>query len=305
MQTAPAHSTQPHQRICWRSQAPAHSAAAADAHSVLLSSSDFSCVILPRLGASDAAPAAPILLSARTAAPRLASRRPPPPAPARAQPPQPAARNIIHAQPAFASICSQRCWPPMHTAYFRGSATSDASSFRYSVPAMLPHHLRSYFLHAPPPLGSPLAGPHHPLQPREQPPQSTARNIIHAQPAFASIRSQRCWPPMHAAYGKGSATSDASSLRDSVPATLPHRLRWHSLHAPPPLGPPLANPHHPLQPRAQPPQPTARNIIHAQPAFASIRSQRCCRRCTQRTSELQRRQLRHPSETRCQRRCPS
>jgi hypothetical protein len=53
----------------------------------------------------------------------------------------------------------------------------------------------------------------------------------------------------------------------------------------------------------KPPQLAARNIIHAQPAFASTRSQR--RRCTQRTTEVQRRQLRHRKEARCQRRCPS
>ncbi len=51
------------------------------------------------------------------------------------------------------------------------------------------------------PLGTLLATPtHHPLQPSAQPTQLTARNIIHAQPAFATTRSQRSWPPMHAAY---------------------------------------------------------------------------------------------------------
>ena len=62
--------------------------------------------------------------------------------------------------------------------------------------------------------------------------------------------------------------------------------------------------HHPLQPRVQPPQPTTRSIISAQPKFASTRSQHKPSRCTQHTAEVQRRQLRHPSETRCQRRCP-
>jgi hypothetical protein len=89
-----------------------------------------------------------------------------------------------------------------------------------------------------------------------------------------------------------------------VPATLPPLLRSSCLHAPPPLGSPLASPHHPLQPRAQPPQPATRSIIRTRPAFASTRSQRSCRRCTQLTSEAERRQLRHPCETRCQRRCP-
>jgi hypothetical protein len=63
-----------------RSQAPAHITSQADARSVPPRSSDVSCAILKRLGASDAAPASPIRLSARTAAPRLAPREPPPPA---------------------------------------------------------------------------------------------------------------------------------------------------------------------------------------------------------------------------------
>jgi hypothetical protein len=110
---------------------------------------------------------------------------------------------------------------------------------------------------------------------------------------------------MHAAYQRGPATSAASSSKDSVPTTLPQLLRSSCLHAPPPLGSPLASPHHPLPPRAQPPQPATRSIIRTRPAFASTPSHRSCRRCTQLTSEAQRRQLRHPSETRCKRRCPS
>ncbi len=110
---------------------------------------------------------------------------------------------------------------------------------------------------------------------------------------------------MHAAYHRETATSAAASLRDSVPATLPHHLRSNCLHALPPLGSPLENPHHPLQPRMQLPQIATRSIISAQPASAKARSQRKPSRCTQRTTEVQRRQLRHPSEARCQRRCPS
>jgi hypothetical protein len=63
----------------------------------------------------------------------------------------------------------------------------------------------------------------------------------------------------------------------------------------------LANP----TTRYSPARHRARNVINALPAFASISSQRSCPRCTQRTTEVQRRQLCHPSETRCQRRCPS
>jgi hypothetical protein len=71
-----------------------------------------------------------------------------------------------------------------------------------------------------------------------------------------------------------------------------------------PFGPPLAKYNHPRQPRAHPAQPATRSIIQARPAFASTRSQHSCHICTQRTTEVQRRQLRHPSEARCQRRCP-
>jgi hypothetical protein len=100
-----------------RSQASAHIASPDDARSVPSKSSDVSCAICKRLGASDAAPAASISLSARTAAPGtpLASAhhqlRP------RAQPPKLTARNITSALPALASTRSQRSGPPMHAAY--------------------------------------------------------------------------------------------------------------------------------------------------------------------------------------------
>jgi hypothetical protein len=172
------------------------------------------------------------------------------------------------------------------------------------VPATLPHHLRWHSLHdslhAPPP----LAEPHHPLQPRTQPPQFTARNIISA---FAGVRNHPLTSQLAAdARSVPLRSSDvscvirkrlgASDAAPSSPIKLPARTAALRL-AP-------RKPHHPLQPRAQPPQPTARNIIPALPAFASIRAQPSCCRCTQRTSEVQRRQLRHPSETRSQRHCP-
>jgi hypothetical protein len=98
---------------------------------------------------------------------------------------------------------------------------------------------------------------------------------------------------MRAAYNQGPATSAASSARDSVPATLPHCLRYYCLHEPPPL----ANPHYPLQPRAQ-----LHNRLSRQCATSSAHCRRsqapahtaAGRRCTQRTTEVQRRQLRHP-----------
>jgi hypothetical protein len=111
----------------------------------------------------------------------------------------------------------------------------------------------------------PSQNPHHPLQPRPQPSQPTARNIIIALPAaFVSIRSQQSCPPMRTAYHRGPAPSAESSFRGSVPATLSHHLRSHSLHATPPLGSPLAGPHHPA-PRASTP---ARNTQH-HPRIAS------------------------------------
>jgi hypothetical protein len=205
---------------CRRSQPSAHSAAAADARSVPLRSSNVSCVIFSRLGASDAAPAALIRLPARTAAP---SAR-------RSQAPRPATA-------------------PCATA--------------------------------------------------------SARNTHHHQ-RIAGVRKLTAQlPTMHAAHRRSAATSAASSCRDSVPARLPPHLRSRCLHAPPPHRLAARKPNHPLQPQAQPPQPATRSIISALPAFATTRSQRSCNRRTQRTSEVQPRQLRHPSETRCQRRCPS
>jgi hypothetical protein len=89
-----------------------------------------------------------------------------------------------------------------------------------------------------------------------------------------------------------------------VPATLPQLLRSNCLHAPLPLGSPLAIPTTLYSPTHDRPSPQ-----HPSSSICSRRSQApahsaAARRCTQRTVELQRRQLRHPSETQCQRRCP-
>jgi hypothetical protein len=79
-----------------RSQPPAHSAAAADARSVPWRFSDVSCGILPRLGASDAAPSSPITFPTRTAAP---SARPSQASPSATAPSATAsARNTQHQQ---------------------------------------------------------------------------------------------------------------------------------------------------------------------------------------------------------------
>jgi hypothetical protein len=110
---------------CRRSQAPAHSAAAADARSVPLRFSVVSCAILPRLGASDAAPSSPIQLPARPATPRLADRKPHhptspttrySPAPNRLSPQH--ATSSPHCRRSQAPTHSaRRQLPPMHAAY--------------------------------------------------------------------------------------------------------------------------------------------------------------------------------------------
>jgi hypothetical protein len=84
----------------------------------------------------------------------------------------------------------------------------------------------------------------------------------------------------------------------------PHLLRSDCLHTP--AAPRLAprKPHHLLQPRAQPPHPQHTPSMHSRRSQAPANSA-SCRRCKQRTTEVQLRQLRHPQETRCQRRCPS
>jgi hypothetical protein len=76
--------------------------------------------------------------------------------------------------------------------------------------------------------------------------------------------------PVHAAYFLGPATSAASSARDSVPATLPHHLRFDCLHAPPPPRLAPRKQHHPLQPCAQT---TAARSMQHHPCRAGRRSQ--------------------------------
>jgi hypothetical protein len=89
-----------------------------------------------------------------------------------------------------------------------------------------------------------------------------------------------------------------------VPTTLPQLLQSDYLHAPPPLGSPLANPTTRCSPaHIRPSLQQATSSAHCRRSKAPANSA-SCRRCTQRTAEVQRRQLRHPQETRCQRRCP-
>ncbi len=198
------------------------------------------------------------------APPPLGSPRAKPPPLATAPHETATAHNTQH-HPRTAGVCKHPLTaqlPPMHAAYHRGTATSAASSLRDSVPATLPHHLRCNSLHAPPPLGPPLAKPPTPATaPRAHAPAHSTQH----HPCTAGVRKHPLTvqlPQMHAAYHGGPATSAASSLRDSVPATLPHHLGCKSLHAPPPLGPPLAKPPPPATaPRAPP---SARNTQHHQ-----------------------------------------
>jgi hypothetical protein len=170
---------------------------------------------------------------------------------------------------------------------------------------MLPHHLRLHCLHAPPPLGTPLANPHHPLQPRAQPPQPTARNIVSALPAFASTRSQRSCPR----YTRRTTEAQRRQLRHPCETRCQRRCpissnRIDCMHRRPSARPspsPATTCYSPAPNRPSPQHATSSAHL---PAFASIRSQRSCPRYTRRTIKVQRCQLRQPSETRCQRRCP-
>ncbi len=163
--------------------------------------SDFSCVIRKRLGASEAAPAAPIRLPARTAAPRPAPRITPT---TRYSP----ARNRPSSQHAASSTHSRRSQAPAHSA-----AGRRCTQRTFEVQPRQPRHPSEARCQRRCPICSdmidcthrrpsarPLPEPHHPLQPRAQAPQPATRSIIYTQPAFATTRSQRSWPPMHAAY---------------------------------------------------------------------------------------------------------
>ncbi len=117
---APARNTQHHPRTAGVRKHPLTAQAAADACSIPLSPSDVSCVIPPRLGASDAAPSARISLSARTAAPRPAPCQNPT-TPATAPCTSATARNTQHHQriagvrkhPLTAQLAADSCSIPL------------------------------------------------------------------------------------------------------------------------------------------------------------------------------------------------
>jgi hypothetical protein len=195
--TAPARSTHHHrQRIPGVCKYPPTAQLAPDARSVQLRYSDVSCVIPPRLGASDAAPAAPKSLSARTAGPRLAPRKPPTTrsSPVRIRPSPKHAASSMH---------SRRSQAPAHSTapadassvLLRSSDVScvilprlGASDAAPSSPIQLPARTAA---------PKPSRNPHHPLMPRVQPPQPH-------HPCAAGVRKHPLTAqaqPMHAAYG--------------------------------------------------------------------------------------------------------
>jgi hypothetical protein len=273
---------------------------AADACSVLPRSSDVSCANLSRLGASDATPAAPIRLSAP-------SRNP-----ANSYSP---ARNRPSPQHAASSMHSRRSHAPAHSAAGR---RSDARSLPWRSSDVSCVILTR--------LGASDAAPSRPIpfsarsatprlaQARQTPPPTTAPHATapacstQHHPCTAGVRMHPLTaqlPPINAAYHRGPATSAAPNLRGSVPATLPQLLRSHCLHmhrrpsARPSQTPPSAT-----APRASNPSPQhALSSMHSRRSQAPAHSAAGCK-CKQRTKEVQRRQLRHPFETRCQRRCP-
>ena len=190
--------------------------------SVPLRSSDISCVILPRLGASDAAPAELISLPARTFPLGSPHAELPPPATA------------------------PRATAPAHSTQHHQRT---AGVRKHPLPAQLP---------------------------------ADARSVPRRFSDVSCVILSRL-----GASDAAPAASMLLSARTAAPRLAPRRT-----------------PHHPLQPRAHPPQPTARNIISA---FAGVRKHPLPAQLPpmlQRTEEVQRRQLRHPSETRCQRHCP-
>jgi hypothetical protein len=186
---------------------------------------DTPCMLLGHWTSTDAAPASPIGLTARTAAPRLAPRRTRTTrySPARSRPSPQYAASSLHRRRAQApahSTAGRRC--TQRTTKVQRRQLRHPSETRCqrccpgcSDPIDCTHRRSS---------ARPSPTPNHPLQPRAQLPQPTTRISILAQPAFASTREQHKPSRWHAAYRRRPASSDAPSFRDSVPATLPQLL---------------------------------------------------------------------------------
>jgi hypothetical protein len=228
-------------------------------------------------------------LPTRTAAPRLAPRKPHHPLQRRAQPPQPTARIIISALLAFASTSLQRQLPAMsHSVPLRSSDVSCAILPRLGASDAAPTSSMSLSARTAAP-----RRPHHPIQPLLQPPQ--AHSTQHHQ-RIAGIR-------------KHPLASQLPAMSHSVPL----RSSDVSCAILPRLGASDAAPSSPnslsartRRPSARPSQATTRYSLSPNrlgPQHAA--SSRHCRRSqssthstspadgTQRTAEIQRRQLRH------------
>ncbi len=194
---------------CRRSQAPANSTSPADARSVPLRSSDVSCVIIKRLGPSDAAPASPIRLPARTAAPRLAPRKPHHPLQPRAQPPRPATHKIIHPH------CRRSQAPANSTSPADGTQRTAEVQRR-----QLRHPSETRCQRRCPSCSDPIVCTRRrsSARPSQPPPPATAsraaasaHNTHHHRTAGGRNHPPAAQAqPMHAAYSRGPATSAAS-----------------------------------------------------------------------------------------------
>ena len=203
-----------------QSQASTHSATADSARSdsarsVPLRCSDVSCVIINRLGASEATPSSPIWLSAasqRLDSP-LASRHPLQP---REQPPQPSPQH------AASSMQSQRLQAP---AYSTTDADCSVQKRSSDVSCIILKRLSASDAAPSSPIGVSASTAAHRLAARKPlaatAPTTTiaARNAQHHPCAAGDCKQPPAArsSPMRATYLRGSATSAASSFRDSVP----------------------------------------------------------------------------------------
>jgi hypothetical protein len=257
------------------------------------------------LDLNDAAPSSPIQLPARTAAPRLAPNKIPPTATAlRATAP---AHSTQHHQ-RIAGVCKH----PAHSA-----AACRCTQRTVEVQRrQLRHPSETRSQRRCPAISDVIDCTHH---------RRSARPSHNPHPSATAPRA----PPAHSPQLQLCAASvRGQSLTAQLPAdarSVPPRFSHVSCAILPRLGASDAAPASPIQlsariaaPRLAPRKtPTtryspARYNLGPQHAISSAHCRRsqapahsaAARRCTQRTTEVQRRQLRHPSETRCQRRCP-
>ncbi len=141
------------------------------------------------------------------------------------------------------------------------------------MPATLRQLLRSDCLHAPPPLGAPDASPttRYSLAPNRPSPQhaTSSPHCRRSQAPAHSASCRRCTQRTEEAQRRQLCHPQETRCKRGCPIIVDLIVCTQTA---PRLAP--RKPHHPLQPRAQPPQPTTRSIITALPAFASTREQR-------------------------------